>query len=304
MKVQEQIRHDIEKYMKENNIDHPQKAIDKLASFLPDVMREELKDYPPVIHAWIALQLMNQSSLRYHKSEELGEFIYNSNMYDIEVSVDTIYIHYNTYYKGEIELPEGCISTRKMFECCALPEGFTLRDKFDTSKVTDMRYMFAGCKLPKGFTLGDKFDTSNVTNMHGMFSDCTISEGFTLGDKFDTSKVTCMRFMFHYCEFPEGFTLGDKFDTSNVTDMYGMFGSCVLPEGFILGDKFDTSKVTDMSIMFGECVLPESFTLDAKFVISKGTKLSGIFESCTHPDGSDATRMCEKEVLAKLKSNS
>lgn len=265
--------------MKENSIDQPQKAIDKLASFLPDATKEkELKDYPPVIHAWTALQFMNQSPLRYHKSEDLGEFIYNADMYTIKVDTDKIsYLNYNTSFTGEIELPEGCVSTNRMFYKCDIPEGITLGDKFDTSNVTDMSYMFLSCKLPKGFTLGDKFDTSNVTNMNSMFSHCKLPEGFTLGDKFDTSNVTDMTGMLCSCKFPEGFTLGDKFNTSKVTRMVSMFSKCKFSEGFTLGDKFDISNV--------ECMLSMFYR----------TKL---------PDGTSTIGMSEEEIIEKLRSNS
>ncbi len=76
-----------------------------------------------------------------------------------------------------------------MFSDCTLPEGFTLGNKFDTSKVTDMKRMFSSCGLPKGFTLGHKFDTSKVTDMRCMFSCCTLPEGLILDNRFDTSST-------------------------------------------------------------------------------------------------------------------
>ena len=82
---------------------------------------------------------------------------------------------------------------------CSISQGFTLGDKFDTSKVEDMVQMFESCSLPEGFILGDKFDTSNVKDMCAMFADCTLPKGFTLGDRFATSKVENMRGMFADC---------------------------------------------------------------------------------------------------------
>lgn len=49
--------------------------------------------------------------------------------------------------------------------------------------------MFEGCELPEGFTLGDKFDISKVTSMEGVFSNCKLPEGFSLGEQFDISKL-------------------------------------------------------------------------------------------------------------------
>lgn len=61
--------------------------------------------------------------------------------------------------------------------------------------------MFAGCKLPEGFSLGEHFDTSKVTNMRGMFESCKLPEDFSLGEKFDTSNVTYMSDMFGGCSY-------------------------------------------------------------------------------------------------------
>ena len=103
--------------------------------------------------------------------------------------------------------------------------------KFDTSKVTNMRYMFylTGQKAMTTLNLENKFDTSSVTNMYGMFQH-TGSRAMTtlvLGDKFDTSKVTNMNRMFFSTGYNAMTTLdlGDKFDTSSVTNMEIMFSS-------------------------------------------------------------------------------
>ena len=213
---------------------------------------------------------------------------------------------------SSIELPDGCVNTNRMFYGCQLPKDFSLGEKFDTSKVENMKSMFMECMIPEGFTLGDKFDTSNVecmsemfcdyklpegftlgekfntgcvTDMSSLFFNCEIPEGFTLGDKFDTSKVKNMRNMFFKCKMPEGFTLGDKFDTSNVECMLNMFCGCRMLEGFTLGDKFDTSKVKNMRNMFFKCRMPEGFTLGDKFDTSRVEDMSYMLYDCELPKG-------------------
>ena len=75
-----------------------------------------------------------------------------------------------------------------------------LRDKFDTSNVTDMNGMFyeTGYKAMISLDLGDRFDTSNVTIMSWMFvrTGYTAMTSLDLGDKFYTSNVTAMDDMF------------------------------------------------------------------------------------------------------------
>ena len=95
-----------------------------------------------------------------HYQGELGDFWYDPNEFEIEhTKNDTL------HYKGNdlsVSLPEGYINTRGVFEGCELPEGFTLGDKFDTSKVTSMEGVFSNCKLPEGFSLGEQFDISKL----------------------------------------------------------------------------------------------------------------------------------------------
>lgn len=95
-----------------------------------------------------------------HYQGELGDFCYDPNESEIEhTKSDTL------HYKGNdssVSLPEGCSNTRGVFDRCELPEGFSLGDKFDTSKVTSMEGVFSNCKLSEGFSLGEQFDTSKL----------------------------------------------------------------------------------------------------------------------------------------------
>lgn len=95
-----------------------------------------------------------------HYQGELGDFWYDPKEFEIEhTKSDTL------HYKGNdlsVSLPEGCSNTRGVFDRCELSEGFSLGDKFDTSKVTSMEGVFSNCKLPEGFSLGEQFDTSKL----------------------------------------------------------------------------------------------------------------------------------------------
>ena len=88
------------------------------------------------------------------------------------------------HFKGgnKIELPLNCSSCNSMFFNCNLPEGFSLGDKFDTSKIVNMQQMFFSSRLPEDFSLGDKFDVSNVKNMENMFFICYLPEDKMIDD--------------------------------------------------------------------------------------------------------------------------
>ena len=62
------------------------------------------------------------------------------------------------------------------------PNGFTLGNLFDTSRVELMRYMFHSSTLPEGFSLGNNFCTANVSDMQGMFKSCMFPGGFSFGN--------------------------------------------------------------------------------------------------------------------------
>lgn len=149
-----------------------------------------------------------------HYQGELGDFWYNPKEFEVCRYYDGSshdYLHY--IGKGDsVSLPKGCISTRRMFWKCELPEGFQLVD-FDTSSVTVMVEMFAHCTLPDGFNLDDKFDTSKVAYICGMFEDCKMPDNFTVGSNFTILSAVETYDMFSDCVLPEGKTLSD-FDES------------------------------------------------------------------------------------------
>ena len=186
------------------------------------------------------MNVFNDNNL-VHYEGELGIFDYDPEEFKVEKFNDgTECLHYCG--KGNsVDLPDGCIDTRYMFCRRRLPEGFSLGEHFDTSKVTDMYGMFSQCILPEDFSLGEHFDTSNVTDMARMFENCKLPKDFTLGEHFDTSKVTDMCGMFSYCKLPEGFSLGKHFNTSSVTDMKFMFDNCKY-NGIDAYDYFETES--------------------------------------------------------------
>ena len=120
-----------------------------------------------------------------HYEGELGIFDYDPKEFKVEKFNDgTECLHYCG--KGNsVDLPDGCIDTRYMFCRRRLPEGFSLGEHFDTSKVTDMYGMFSYCKLPEGFSLGKHFNTSSVTDAKFMFDNCKYN-GIDAYDYFET----------------------------------------------------------------------------------------------------------------------
>lgn len=160
-----------------------------------------------------------------HYQGELGDFWYNPEEFTVDIFRRGESLHYCGKGKA-VELPKGCINTRGMFECCELPAGFTLGDKFDISNVTDMESMFSYCELPAGFTLGANFDTSNVRTMCNMFSLCTIYEGFTLGNKFNLKCAEDISWMFNESKIEKGFSLGENFIIEHYVDKDYMFHKC------------------------------------------------------------------------------
>ena len=61
-----------------------------------------------------------------------------------------------------------------------------------------MSYLFAGCNKLKEIKGIDKFNTSKVNNMKAMFQLCNEIESINLSN-FDTSNVTDMSGLFNKC---------------------------------------------------------------------------------------------------------
>lgn len=96
---------------------------------------------------------------------------------------------------------------------------------FDTSNVTSMYAMFNSYDTNNGsyqsslkhISLGEKFNTSKVTNMRSMFAYCSKLESLDLST-FDTKNVTTMYHMLMYTSRLTSLDLS-TFDMSSVTDI-------------------------------------------------------------------------------------
>lgn len=268
MTAKDQIKQDVNVYCEENHCT-VQDFIAKYATTMPIVLTQVLTDTAlvPIVAAWQSLQISKGSSQQYANFKNLGEFIYDTNMYHIENEDDNdkMHLHVVKGFEGELELPTGLISTAYMFSNRIVSKQ-TLGPSFDTSSIVDMSCMFSDSviKNPQ-FLCGGNFDTSSVKNMEEMFASSNLIDGFTLGDKFNTSSVTDMFGMFDSCRMGEGFTLGTQFDTSKVVNMSYMFNKATIPDDFTLGDLFNTQAVNDMSYMFNKCNAGFNFSLGEHF---------------------------------------
>lgn len=263
-----------------------------------------------------------------HYQGEIGDFWYDPKEFEVHHNYDgelfcalgeSDYLHY-VGHGLSVSLPEGCINTRGMFYKCKLPEGFTLGDKFDTSKVVNMENMFYQCKLPAGFSLGDKFDTGNVKIMRYMFQDCVMPDDFYLGKNFTICSCNqdTLEDMFDNCRLPMD---TDEDDFSEYIDTiswlqqqkYIVLGENVPYQGELGDFSYDPKEFevchnydgiyheylhyvgnsNSVSLpkgcistrrMFWKCELPEGFQL-VGFDTSNVTVMAEMFANCTLPDG-------------------
>ncbi len=114
----------------------------------------------------------------------------------------------------------------------------------------------------------NKFITTKVTNMSNMFSHCVSLENIDVSN-FDTSNVTDMGYMFNYCGSLTSLDL-TSFNTSKVTNMDYMLAAADLKKGsdekssyvtvqqtqlttIYVGANWNTSSVTSSENMFYYC---------------------------------------------------
>ena len=145
-------------------------------------------------------------------------------------------------------------------------------ERFNTSRVTNMRSMFSGC----GATCLNlsSFNTENVTNMSGMFYGC-YAMSLDLSS-FNNENVTNMSYMFSYCR-ATSLNLS-SFNTENVTNMSSMFSVCHATSLNL--SSFNTENVTNMSSMFSECYNLTSLNL-SNFNTENVTTMSWMFSGCS-----------------------
>ena len=108
-----------------------------------------------------------------------------------------------------------------MFCDCSNLEKINLGN-IDTSSLKNMNMLFKGTKITS-IDLS-KFDTSKVTTMKWMFCECSKLEIINLSN-FDTSQVTDMSFMFAGCSNLKYLDLSN-FETLKVKTMSQMFSRC------------------------------------------------------------------------------
>ena len=187
-----------------------------------------------------------------------------------------------------------------MFDSCSRLTSLDV-SKFDTSRVTYMRYMFYECWRLTSLDVS-KFDTSKVTDMGSMFYFCSSLTSLDVS-KFDTSQVTNMRYMFNHCENLTSLDVS-KFDTSKVTYMGSMFDSCGSLTSLDVSD-FDTSQVTNMSRMFYYCSSLRSIyvseyneTTDKGWTTKNVTDSSKMFSGATKLVGINGTKYTSSYIDA------
>ncbi len=142
------------------------------------------EEVPPIVQAWMALQIEQGSSLRYHKSKDLGEFIYDYNMYNVHHWIAPNNRYRLQYVKNSMlrpDIPDGLISCAFMFENFEFPEDFIFGEKFNTSRIENMYEMFALCKFPRGFRLSPGFNITKVKDTSFIFDNCTLDHQPLLG---------------------------------------------------------------------------------------------------------------------------
>ena len=122
---------------------------------------------------------------------------------------------------------------------------------FISTDITDISFMLSGCIKLKEIKGINKFNTTKVKDMRGMFQKCYELEYLDLSN-FDTSNVTNMECMFAGCHKLKEIKGINKFNTIRVKDMRAMFRNCYELEKLDLSN-FDTKNVTIMSFMFKNC---------------------------------------------------
>ena len=108
-----------------------------------------------------------------------------------------------------------------LFNCCYILKEIKGLDKFNTSKVTNMRGMFQFCFEIKKLDLSN-FDISNISNISHMFNKCNKLNEITRIGKSTTGKIISMKSMFQACYELKYLDL-TNFNTSNVIDMSTLF---------------------------------------------------------------------------------
>ena len=137
----------------------------------------------------------------------------------------------------------------------------------DTSNITDMSELFRDINR-NDFSGIEKWDVSKVEDMRSMFSHCpNFNQDLS---SWDVSKVEDMSDMFYGCKyFNQDLS---SWNVSNVKDMCSMFQGCKSFNQDL--SSWDVSNVTNMEAMFYGCKITEeqAFSGELKEQSSKPKK--------------------------------
>ena len=148
----------------------------------------------------------------------------------------------------------------------------TIRQNFNTSKVTSMNALCVDCGnlVSVDFT---NLDTKNVMNMAHMFNNCHSLTSLDVSN-FDTSKVTTINSMFSHCSSLTSLDVSN-FDTSKVTNMSYMFSSSTSLTSLDVSN-FDTKNVTSMMSMFYNCPSLTNLIFGSKWGTQTSTEANAL----------------------------
>ena len=174
------------------------------------------------------------------------------------------FVKYQKTIEIKLKIINNTTSIFKML--CGCKDLISLPDinRWDTSKIEDMRYLFAGCESLTN--LGDisNWNTENVVDMGGMFEGCSSLYSFPDISKWNTSKVRNLSNMFCECRQLKSLPDISKWNTDKVTNINKMFYNCKKLTQIPDISKWNISNVKEMNFLFFRCesliFLPENLS--------------------------------------------
>lgn len=162
-------------------------------------------------------------------------------------------------------------SAQKMFAHCQQIKQIPGLQKWDVSKISNMRFMFYNAhNFNQDLT---KWDVSNVTTMFAMFNAAYKFNGDIT--KWEVQNVTDMRWMFCYShKFNQDIS---HWETKALKDMMFMFYDAQVFNRNLA--KWDVSNVTDMTYLFSKC---PKFNQDiSPWKVDNVTTMKNMFKGAT-----------------------
>ena len=166
------------------------------------------------------------------------------------------------------------LSMNSIFEGCNHLDKITIRDSFDTSKLTSLAKVFKDSAIRK--ITAESFNTKNVKDMSYMFNGCKSLTSLKLYH-MRTDNVKDMSYMFDHCESLTSLKL-KSFNTKNVENMSHMFSNLYnITTIFMV--NFNTEKVQKMDYMFYNNYLLETIIID-NMKTGNVLTMNGMFYNC------------------------